>query len=67
MAKTLLNFRRGKINTLNPLSLSGSALQKTKYHHLPEAQANKLLLAVIYFLGYVEVLATLPVCLLAPS
>jgi len=43
MAKTLLNFRRRNINTLNPLSLSGSALQnKTTYHSLPEAQVNSL-------------------------
>lgn len=54
------------MNTLNLLSLSGSALQKTRKHHrLPEAQVNKLLLAVVYFLGYVALLATLPICLLA--
>lgn len=51
MAKTSELLRRGKIDTLNPLSLSGSALQKTKYHHWPEAQVNKLFRAVVCFLG----------------
>lgn len=52
MAKSSLNLRRGKVNTLSPLSLSSSALQKTKYQHLPDSQASKFLLTAVHFLPW---------------